>query len=744
MSNQWQQRLQQYQPPPQHQQPQQYQQPSQNPPPGQYSQPGQYPQPQQYQPHHHYPPQQQGYQGYQQQNALQHYPSQQYPPQQHGALQYGAHQQSYQQQPHSAYSQPQSHIIAPQACYNCASPDHFAQDCPEPRREVPAGALDPVRFANPLKRPRPGKTIMTKYQTHGHVNQSHTSSQGYPPTLGTQGQPGYPQYSPQHSPATPTSAQSPAQQQYLQQQWQQYYHYHQAYQQGNQQQQVPHYQQQSYQAYPTQAASYPNEAHQPSQASPLSSQYGPFSQMYQPQYSQPQQMSSSSAVATPSQCSRQHSENVPAPVASNYRQQSQPSVPPSPKYARPQQHSESYAEAEDLELLDIPDMPPSPSLAGSKLHLKNTVVSPPINLIGMPLPANFVVADTLYPIAPPAPEKKGFCQSKYLRDTDLKTLYENIRLSKYWKDLRDDPIFAERPNEDNIAALDEVLSRLRNRYVNGEASEDVTRNSRSQSQSVSARQNSGDFRGDLETLERNLAELKARAAEMERNQQSARGRHASLPQSAASDKPNGSQIKVEQEEEGPSHLAASQNAPKSTRETEDVLASLGVTGPPKPVMSNGGAYRTSAHDSPDEYHLPRSRGSSKAEIAHRARDCYTNGSPQYPQGYELPPAPNRRNSFPEGADRSPSSGAPEYINNYNYNINGTDLGNGHFNYGLDEHVTSPIEIRLERTGSHKRSYSRRDSVSDEEETPARRQEDDITPKYKRRQPKVEAAYSRRW
>ena len=464
--------------------------------------------------------------------------------------------------------------------------------------------------------------------------------------------------------------------------------------------------------------------------------------MYQPQYSQPQQMSSSTAVATPAQYGGQHSENAPAPVGSNYGQQSQPSMQPSPKYARPPQHVESYTEAEDedLELLDVPDMPPSPSLAGSKLHLQNTVVSPPINLIGMPLPANFVVADTLYPIAPPAPEKNGFCQSKYLRDTDLKTLSENIRLSKYWKDHKDDPIFAERPNDDNVAALGEVLSRLRDRYVNGEASEDVTRNSRSQSQSISARQNSGDFRGDLETLERNLAELKARAAEMERNQQSARGRHASLPQSAASDKPNGTQVKVEQDEESPPRLAVSQKAPKSTRETEDVLASLGVTGPPKPVISNGGAYRTSVHGSPDEYHLPRSRSSSKAEVAHRACDSYTNGSPQYSQGYGIPPAPNRRHSFPEGADGSPSSRGPQYINTYNYDINGADLGNGHFNYGLDEQVTSPIEFRLERTGSRKRSYSRRDSVSDEEETPARRQEDDITPKYKRRQPKVEAAY----
>ena len=464
--------------------------------------------------------------------------------------------------------------------------------------------------------------------------------------------------------------------------------------------------------------------------------------MYQPQYSQIHQTPPSTADVNPVQYGQQPSGNAVDTVVSNYGQQSWSSMQPSSDFADPQQNGDTDPETgeDDLNLLDIPDMPPSPSLAGSNFHLRNTVVSPPINLIGMPLPANFVVADTLYPIAPPAPEKNGFCQSKYLRDTNLKTLYENIKDSKYWKDHKDDPVFSERPRDDNVAALDEILSKLRERFVNGEASEDATRKSRSHSRSVSARQNSGDFRGDLETLERNLAELKARAAEMERHRQLAKAKHGSPPQSAVSESPNGSQIKVKQEEESPPQSAVSEKAPKSVRETEDVLASLGVTGPPKPVVANGRPYHTSTHGSSNENHMPCSRSSSKAEVSHLPQDYHTNGSPQYPQGYGPPPPPYRQHSFPEGADGSPLSGGPRYMNTYNYNTNGADFGNGLFNYGVDEQVKSPIEFRSERTGSRKRSYTRRDSASDQEETPARRQEDDITPKYKRRQPKVEAAY----
>ena len=70
-------------------------------------------------------------------------------------------------------------------------------------------------------------------------------------------------------------------------------------------------------------------------------------------------------------------------------------------------------------------------------------------------------------------------------------------------------------------------------------------------------------------------------------------------------------------------------------------------------------------------------------------------------------------------------------NNGNGNVNGV------FNPPTDRQASSPIELRSENSLSRKRH---RDSSTDEEDTPKRRQQDDYTPNFKKRQPKVADAY----
>ena len=69
-------------------------------------------------------------------------------------------------------------------------------------------------------------------------------------------------------------------------------------------------------------------------------------------------------------------------------------------------------------------------------------------------------------------------------------------------------------------------------------------------------------------------------------------------------------------------------------------------------------------------------------------------------------------------------------------------GNGasYHQYPPDDYVTSPVRLRTERSYSHKREYGNREESPDEDETIRRRQADDVTPKRKRRQPKVADAY----
>lgn len=65
--------------------------------------------------------------------------------------------------------------------------------------------------------------------------------------------------------------------------------------------------------------------------------------------------------------------------------------------------------------------------------------------------------------------------------------------------------------------------------------------------------------------------------------------------------------------------------------------------------------------------------------------------------------------------------------------------NGHGRHGSNGHATSPPISRTERSNPRKREFDHRES-SEEPEKERRRQADDVTPKLKRRQPKVAEAY----
>lgn len=105
----------------------------------------------------------------------------------------------------------------------------------------------------------------------------------------------------------------------------------------------------------------------------------------------------------------------------------------------------------------------------------------------------------------------------------------------------------------------------------------------------------------------------------------------------------------------------------------------------------------------------------------------------------------RQQSYPDGTSGSPPSAGLALVNPFGSNTNGVDYSNGNGNGNsngtfsplTDGQAPSPIESRSEKVLSRKRH---RDSSSDEEDTPKRRQEDDYTPKLKKRQPKVAEAY----
>ena len=399
---------------------------------------------------------------------------------------------------------------------------------------------------------------------------------------------------------------------------------------------------------------------------------------------------------------------------------------PQPLPTSPQTESLSLAEPEedDLNSLDIPDLPKDLSQQYGTGPLPNTTLSPPISLISMPLPANFVVADALYPIPPPGPEAGGRCQSKYLRGVSLETFCENIKASKYWRDHKDDTVFFTRPNDDTVIPLDEVLTQLKQRHAYHETGEGSSRHTRSQSRSASVKKDSVDVLSQVEKLEREIAEMK------EKMRKKTMARSESIATPRATDDTQGS-APIKKEQTPPSPSVETGRTTKSGQETEDILAALGVTGSPKPIIASG---RPHSSQQPENHHA------LSVDIAPQDHHLCDEETAPHSSGFQIPPppppppAPLGQSSSSDEMRGSPTSNGHSYMNGYAFDFNGADHQNGF-------HITcSNGELVSPNSASRKRSYARRESSSEEEDALARRQEDDVTSKLKRRQPKVAAAY----
>lgn len=592
-----------------------------------------------------------------------------------------------------------------------------------------SGALDPKRYANPLKRARSdahGEATATPINQAGQTP-------GYPAGYTQEGY-GHNNYA--HYQGSYTTATQSNQSQAHQQAWQQYWQW-QAHQQSQHQQQQqqgnPHHQS-LYQLPADQAAQYPGSG-EPIQASAQNLQYS-TSQTYQhrgvsahvtesatnstelpqhdPQYSA--WVGESASVHLPQQADSQFTTQNPLP---------------SEQY---ETNSTEDSDDVDLDLLDVPDMPKVLALDGGGSQLPNMLISPPASLISMPLPANFVVADALYPIPPPGPETQGHCQSKYLRDTISEKLYENINLSKYWKDHCEDTAFLDRPDDDKVVPVDHVRGQLRERYINGEVTDDLNRHTRSQSRSVSVRKDSADVYSSLEKLERGIAEIKAKQAALMKKRALARGEQLSSPRLMGAASPNEFQTTIKEEHASPPQLSPSDRCIKREQDTEDVLAALGVTGTPKPVTPGNVPFYGSMHDS---YSKP------SADTMRQYQERRSSGSaPDTPGFKPFPPPPPPPLKFEAASSNEVTNGttAHDGPNHRSGHVNGMEQISGLHNIVSDEEILGLIEPQYENPRSRKRSHNRRYSSSDEDDTPARRQEDDVTPKFKRRQPMVAAAY----
>ena len=308
---------------------------------------------------------------------------------------------------------------------------------------------------------------------------------------------------------------------------------------------------------------------------------------------------------------------------------------------------------------------------------------------------------------------------------------QEIRVSPYWKDVQDDTIFRPIVDEGKTKSVDECLERVQQR-LRPQSEEEILHKSRSESRSLAPR--SAEAIGmaeSLETLERALAEAKAKQAEMIRNRKRMKQRRESDVQHNQSEDAAESPM-VKKEHQSPTFSASPKESAVESRSTEDVLASLGVTGPSKPgtAVAGRGNQRSSNTMSP---HHPKQQHQHQQ---HQGMNGHAQGSPpSKPYAQHFPLAQEIQTpTYSNGSNvHSPDSSRRLYTNGTN--------GNGPYSYSAEDSTMSPTQYQSERSQSHKRSYEQREeSSSSEEGSSPRRQEDDILPKHKKRQPQVAAAY----
>ncbi|KAI9705485.1 MAG: hypothetical protein M1836_006240 [Candelina mexicana] len=712
--------------------------------------------------------------GYGQQQQQQPQQQQQQQQQQYSQAHYSSGPPAFQRTYQHPLSQPQGHNghQVPPSCYKCGSHEHWAQSCPGPQHPAPTGGANWSNQPRPQKRQKPNGPVITRYPPPPSYGQQAHASPAY----------SNPPYDPRrgpYGPPTPVSAYS--------QPFQQWHapHHHQFQPPAQRQFQLPP---QHYPPYGPPGPPTPITAYGSQFPSPVSTQgYPP-----QPGYNAHQAHYSPSYV--PSRVESQAPLTEPPSHQFSPPQQGQPfQQPPHPPELSAQQSYESNGDFSSFEpppslepWEDTSDTPQAQTQIGQTganssygsqalFHNANSLaVWHPADRVERPLPAVLVVAEdgTPTPLQVVTGNVDPLCVSRYFMDAHEVCL--SVRDTVHWEDVRDDPVFRDIPEDCELIAVDHILG---NRdYLDVGAQDEIfdeEEGELSQSQQIEDHTWANhDGNGWREAGEHDFG-LDSRSLKTQRNLKSPEALN-----------------KTEMD-----YAHATQET------TEERLARLGVTGEAKPVraparpyvqdslprLAQGSATHyvdpsqspTSHIQSPTGQHSVERQPTLEQQVYtndYRGKDPFAAPYASHNDGYHQSPQEssegsttrpyanrdiNRQNpqgqSFhshppppppPPPMEKSsdcdiPLVSEPGTIYSRRSSVDQVDTIRTNNSFNGNGNSMSPRHSRHENGNSRKRSYSQRDPSEDRDREPLR-QVDDVTPKLKRRQPKVADAYSRRW
>ncbi|KAI9821752.1 MAG: hypothetical protein M1827_002333 [Pycnora praestabilis] len=658
-------------------------------------------------------------------------------------------QTSY-QQPTNPLAETSHGQQSSQSCYNCGSTDHWAQTCPEARRAVPPGGFNQPNVPRPLKRQKPNGPVITRY---GPPPQSFPQQYGNQQGFGgpQYGQAPHAQQGGYYGPPTPVSG-------YPQpyQQWQQppQHQYRASYSPGIQ-----------YPPYGPQGPPTPATPYGPQYPSPVSAQgrsqhngFFPQNAHYPHNQGPPQYQDYGQSNPPRSLQTSAHGGELPF-------QAHQPRIGSSPEILygnaingnQPTPTEFAFKPPPAIEPWDEPEGPQAQTQIGQ------TVWHPAIR-VARPLPATHAEAEVARFPLPSFKDGDQTCVSVHYSAANAHVTCLDVRKTDNWDNVKNDPVFCEIANDCDLIPLDALIA-IRGRRE--EPAEDI----------------------DPDREEGELSQGSQMACNEFPNNQVQGGWNVmdNLEHSL-----NSRRFSPDQQHEEPAQesfdMAEMERLQEAEESTEERLARLGVTGQPKPVHVPA---RASLPDS-----LPRERQESTSQFSTRdgrkpeplerrqsdPRQLYDQSTSAHGSrthnasssdngkgdGRKNPDVDDvRRYSYPRGgrpqAHNVPTSSAVSIKKRFSYDgandsppssgsgqssVCGVSNGQGHSSHGHNAKIddtpsASPGRATFGNANPRKRDYDQRDRSEERDNGPLR-QADDVTPKLKRRQPRVADAYSRRW
>lgn len=281
--------------------------------------------------------------------------------------------------------------------------------------------------------------------------------------------------------------------------------------------------------------------------------------------------------------------------------------------------------------------------------------------------------------------------SKYFTNENIAEMEKSIKDTPYWPEFREDPVFREISNSGNVISSSELQD--------GDVQSD--------------RLDRGDKDSELgnETRNRALSQKGHQEIEVTRSLDSA-------------DKDYFSRM---------STSPSLDMRPSSERgSTEETLARLGVTGAPKPVVKTALVsrpdrpiqYRSSFHGNshPEQHYELSNPGRSKESGNAIQLSSRATWSERGNDGY---------------SDDLTSQNSPE--GNHHASSDVASDTNGRYDHSSHRRSASPHVPLEEQRSERTRDYRQRRESEGKKGEP-RRQIDDVTPRFRRRQPKVAEAY----